>query len=112
MTILTVPADGPPFADGNAVLDLIGDAFAENAELVVVPAGRLPAAFFDLRSGIAGEIAQKFVNYRLKLAVVGDLSDHLARSEALQAFVRESNRGRHLWFVATPAELDERLRGG
>ena len=68
------------------------------------------SASFDLRSGVAGEIAQKFVNYRLKLAIVGDLIDHLARSEALRAFVRESNRGRQLWFVETPAELAERLQ--
>jgi hypothetical protein len=27
----------------------------------------------------------------------------------LRDVVRESNRGRHVWFVADPAELDERL---
>ena len=35
---------------------------------------------------------QKFVSYRLTLAVVGDISSHLATGSALQALVRESNR--------------------
>jgi hypothetical protein len=104
-----VPADGPELASTEAVLDLIGDAFANEAELVALPAERLPAGFFDLRTGIAGEIAQKFVNYRLKLAVLGDITDHLEKSEALRAFVRESNRGRQLWFLATPNELSAKL---
>jgi hypothetical protein len=64
---------------------------------------------------VAGEVVQKFVNYRLRLAIVGDLTTHLAVSAALRDFVRESNRGRQLWFVADDAELDARLaqdRGG
>jgi hypothetical protein len=41
--------------------------------------------------------------------VRGDLSEHLARSASLRAFVQECNRGRHLWFVADDAELGDRL---
>jgi hypothetical protein len=35
-------------------------------------AGNLPEGFFDLSSGDAGDILQKFRNYRIKLAVVLD----------------------------------------
>jgi Domain of unknown function (DUF4180) len=45
---------------------------------------------------LAGEFAQKFVNYRLRLAIVGDISQHLAGSEALCDFVAETNRGNQL----------------
>lgn len=52
---------------------------------------------------------QKFANYRVGLAVVGDVSAHVEASEALRDFVRESNRGQQVWFVADDAELETRL---
>ena len=76
-----------------------------------MPVARLDPAFFDLRSGVAGDIVQKFVNYGLRLAVVGDISESLERSGALRDFVRESNRGRQVWFVADEAELARRWSG-
>ena len=106
MNVLVLEGDGPSVA----AADLLAQAFGERAELVSIPASRLAEEFFDLRSGVAGEFAQKFVNYRVRLAVVGDISAHLERSDALRAFVAESNRGRQLWFVPTQADLDDRLR--
>ena len=64
-----------------------------------------------LRSGVAGELVQTCANYKIRLALVGDISDHIAASQALDAFVRESNRGRHVWFVSDEAELRTRLGG-
>ena len=60
----------PPCSDA---LDLIGAAFL-GAEVVAVPASRLDDDFFSLGTRFAGEIMQKFVNYRLRLVVVGDIS--------------------------------------
>ncbi|SHN43559.1 DUF4180 domain-containing protein [Cryptosporangium aurantiacum] len=109
MQLLRVDAEGAVLGDERAVMDLIGDAFAERAEWVVVPVERLGPEFFRLRSGVAGAVVQKFANYRLGLAVVGDISRYVAASEALRDFVRESNRGRQLWFVPDEAALEERL---
>ncbi|MFI6265699.1 DUF4180 domain-containing protein [Micromonospora sp. NPDC051006] len=110
--VLDCAEDGPVLRDGDAALDVIGDALGRGAELVVLPVSRLGDDFFQLRSGVAGEIVQKFVNYRLQLAVVGDIAARLAASPALSDFVTEANRGRQLWFLATRAELDGRLRPG
>ncbi|MBM0240077.1 DUF4180 domain-containing protein [Micromonospora sp. ATA32] len=107
---LSCAADGTRICGGDDVLEVIGSAFGQGAELVVLPVGRLAEEFFTLRTGVAGEIVQKFVNYRLRLAVVGDISAHVTRSNALRDFVDEANRGRQLWFVDTMAELDDRLR--
>lgn len=107
--VFVCPADGPPLRDGADALEVIGAALGADAELVVLPVRRLTDDFFALRTGVAGEIAQKFVNYRLRLAVLGDISRHLAASSALRDFVRESNRGRQLWFLTDVDELDERL---
>ncbi|HEY0688089.1 MAG TPA: DUF4180 domain-containing protein, partial [Kribbella sp.] len=65
--------------------------------------------FFQLRTGVAGAIVQKFVQYRTGLAVVGDIAAYLAASDTFQDWVRETNRGRHIWFVADLAELEQRL---
>lgn len=108
-TLMCAP-DGPPVGSDSDALELVGQALQHNASLVVVPAGRLDDGFFVLSTGIAGQIMQKFVNYHLRLAIVGDLTRHLAVSSALRSLVYESNRGHHVWFVADHSQLDERLQ--
>jgi hypothetical protein len=106
--VLVCDAAGPPIATERDALDLIGAAFL-GAEVVAVPASRLDERFFSLGTRFAGEIMQKFVNYRLRLAVVGDISGHLERSPALRALVHESNSADHVWFVPDLEALDARL---
>jgi hypothetical protein len=106
--VLLCDPDGPTIADPQDALDVIGSAFSR-AEVVAVPADRFDERFFQLRSGLAGEIMQKFVNYRMRLAVVGDISAHVESSSALRDLVTESNRGRHIWFVRDLDELDTYL---
>jgi hypothetical protein len=107
--VLVCAADGPAISTPQDALDVIGGAFGR-ADVVAIPAGRLDASFFQLRSGVAGEIMQKFVNYRIRLAVVGDIAAHEAASDAFRDLVRESNRGRHIWFVRDLDELAAHLR--
>ncbi|MGC9667843.1 DUF4180 domain-containing protein [Planosporangium sp. 12N6] len=107
--VLVCDPDGPPVATEQDALDLIGAAFL-GAVVVAVPASRLDERFFSLGTRFAGEVMQKFVNYRLRLAVVGDISRHLAASPALRALVHESNHADHVWFVPDLDALDDRLR--
>jgi polyphosphate kinase 2 (PPK2 family) len=58
--------------------------------------------FFDLKSGIAGEILQKFSTYLVRLAIVGDFVKYTSNS--LNDFIFESNKGRHISFVSSCAE--------
>jgi len=106
--VLVCGDDGPPIAGPQDALDVIGGAFSR-AEVVAVPASRFDERFFSLRTGLAGEIMEKFVNYRMRLAVVGDISTHVAASTALRDLVIESNRGNHIWFVDDLDELDTHL---
>jgi Domain of unknown function (DUF4180) len=107
--VLHLSAEGTTISTPDDAADLVGDAWAHHAELVAVPVERLDPAFFDLSTGIAGEITQKLVNYRLRLAVVGDIAEHLDASTALRDYVWESNRGAHVWFVADDAALEAKL---
>lgn len=104
-----LPAEGPPLGSERDANDLIGSLYGSGADLLAIPAGRLDPRFFQLANGTAGAFVQKFVTYGLRLAVVGDIGAQVSRSEALRAFVIESNRGRHLWFVSDRNELERRL---
>jgi hypothetical protein len=110
--VLHAAPDGEPIANDRDAVDLIADAtWGHHVELVVVPVERFVDGFFSLRTRIAGEIVQKFVTYRMPLAILGDISGHLEGSSALRAFVHESNQGKDLWFVADLAELRDKLVG-
>ena len=111
VSVLLCDAEGAPIAGPQDALDLIGAAYA-GAEVVAIPADRLDDDFYRLSTGVAGEIMQKFVNYRIRLVVLGDVSAHVAASNPLRDLVRESNRGDHVWFLATLDELDARLASG
>jgi hypothetical protein len=106
-------AEGTPLRSGRDATDLMSMAWENRATLIAIPAERLGDDFFRLKTGVAGEIVQKFVNYQLRLAIVGDISRYLEESTALRDFVRESNWGNQVWFVASIDDLDRRVvRGG
>jgi len=60
---------------------------------------------------VAGDVVRKFQMYRIRLVVLGDVSTHLAASDAFRSFVHETNRGGDLWFVADEEELAAKLAG-
>ncbi|MGW4931192.1 DUF4180 domain-containing protein [Agromyces sp. NPDC004153] len=107
--VLLLEAEGEPISTPDDATDLVGSAWSHQAELIAVPVERLDPKFFRLKTGLAGEVTQKLVNYRLRLAVVGDISAHVAKSDALRDYVRESNRADHVWFVESEADLERRL---
>ncbi|WP_066943357.1 DUF4180 domain-containing protein [Microtetraspora fusca] len=92
--------------DERDAVDAIGEAMYLGATWVAVPVERLQDDFFRLRTRVAGDFLQKFVNYRLGVAVVGDVSPYTEAST-----VRESNRGTHVWFVPDAQALRLRLTG-
>ena len=110
VNVLRCAPEGPPLDGERTALDLIGDAMGYDAQVVAIPTERVADAFFQLRSGVAGAVMQKFVNYRVRLAVVGDVSRHVGESTALRDFVHETNQGRQVWFLADFEELGEKLR--
>jgi hypothetical protein len=78
------------------VLDLIAEAGLHGCSSLIISANSLDDRFFDLKTGIAGEILQKFSNYRVRLAIIGDFTVY--KSKSLQDFILECNRGRLILF--------------
>ncbi len=107
--VLVLSAQGMPVAteaDGN---DVIGEAFSAGATLVAIPVERLGPDFLRLETRLAGTVFQKFVNYHLRCAIIGDVTALLEGSKALRDFVRETNKGQSIWFLATIGDLEARL---
>ncbi|MDX3642546.1 DUF4180 domain-containing protein [Streptomyces sp. MB09-02B] len=109
--VLMCAPEGEVIAQESDALDLIGNAGYQGAAWAVVPVERLDGRFFKLSTRLAGDVIQKFVQYRVGLVVVGDISRYTAASSALTDFVRECNRGRQTWFLTDVDELRERLKG-
>jgi hypothetical protein len=108
--LVVEPGDG--VVDGRAARDLIGEAFMTGAAMVAIPVSQLEPAFFDLRSGVAGDILGVSATYRGRLAIIGELPESAATSNAFAALVRESNAGSQHWFLPTLDALRARLEVG
>ena len=78
-------------------LDLMADVVYNGFSRMIIYEYNLNKNFFDLKTKLAGEILQKFSNYHFKLAIVGDFSKY--ESKSLQDFIRESNRGKLIFFA-------------
>jgi hypothetical protein len=96
-TIVSASKAGVRIRTLEDVSDLIGAAFG--ADGLLLTEADLEPAFFDLRTGIAGELFQKVTNYRIRLAlVVSDVHSHGSRFAEL-AF--EHRRHNAIRFFAT-----------
>lgn len=88
-------------------LDILGNLYYQDIDKIIVYEKNISPEFFDLKTGIAGEILQKFSNYRVKLAIIGDFTKYSSKS--LQDFIFESNKTRHINFVKSLSEALEKL---
>lgn len=83
-------------------LDLLGNLYYDGFDGIIIHAKNITPDFFDLRTGIAGEILQKYSNYRMRLAVVGDFTKFSSKS--MKAFIFESNRLGQVSFVGSTSD--------
>lgn len=66
--------------------------------------------FFDLRTKVVGEVLQKFINYRKRIAIIGDFSKYTSKS--LRDFIYESNKGKDVFFLPDEVQAIEKLSMG
>lgn len=84
------------------VLDLLGNLYYQDFDKIIIHGKNITPDFFDLKNGIAGEILQKFANYRVRLAIVGDFSKYTSKS--FNGFIYESNKGKQINVVTSLSE--------
>ena len=110
VTIAIVNSDEVIIADGQTALDfMMSVRYETGADCIALNKEAVCEDFFKLSTGIAGEILQKFVNYNLKFAIIGDFSKYT--SKPLKDFIYESNKGNHVLFLADEDEAVKRFAG-
>lgn len=94
--IAEIISPGILITDGQSAIELIYNPLLAGADKIILHKHNLSPDFFTLSSGIAGDVLQKFVNYRCRLAIVGRFTNI---SNSLSAFIAESNRGKSIYFA-------------
>ncbi len=98
-----LPGGGHLSSDHDA-LELVAACGQAQTNRLLLSAGCLPPAFFDLRSGLAGAVLLKFSNYRICAAAV--IPNEVAQSGRFGEFVSETNRGAQFRVYPTREEAE------
>jgi hypothetical protein len=88
-------------------LDLLGNIYYQDFDKIIIYEENITPEFFDLKTKIAGDILQKFSNYRVRLAIIGDFSKY--ENKSIKDFIFESNKMQHINFTKTLTEALEKL---
>ena len=80
-------------------LDLIGNMSYQGFDKLIIHEENMISDFFVLKNKIAGNILQKFSQYSMPLAIIGDFEKY--ESKSLDDFIFESNKGNQINFVTT-----------
>ena len=108
MDIAVVSSDEKVIVDVQSALDLVMTVkYETGASRIVLDKNLICEEFFILSTGVAGEILQKFINYRVKAAIYGDYSRYTSKPP--WDFIYESNNGHGVFFVSTKEEAVQKL---
>ena len=91
-------------------LDLmVSVQYNEGCDKIILKKEQIVDDFFELKTKLAGEILQKYTNYQVKLAIVGEFGSY--NSKSLSDFIYESNKGKCFWLLPTETEALDALHG-
>lgn len=108
MDVAVVSSDEKVIVDVQSALDLVMTVkYETGVSRIVLDKNLVCEDFFILSTGVAGEILQKFINYRVMAAIYGDYSRYT--SKPLRDFIYESNNGHDFFFVSTKEEAVQKL---
>jgi PadR family transcriptional regulator, regulatory protein AphA len=93
--------------DEAAALELVAACGEYRTGLLMLHAGNLPPAFYDLKSGLAGRVLLKFSNYWIKVAAV--IPPELIQPGKFHEMVIETNRGNAFRVYADREEAERWL---
>jgi len=89
--------------------DVVTACIEQGRESLLLDEGTLPPEFFDLSTGVLGEMAHRASVYGIRVAVV--VADPTVHSSYFQAFAQETNRGQQLRFFRSSEEATSWLMG-
>lgn len=94
--------------DVQSALDFMATVkFEVGCNRIILNKSAICEDFFHLSTRLAGEILQKFINYQLKIAIIGDYSVYSSKS--LKDFIYETNKGKDIFFLPNEMQAVEKL---
>ena len=105
--IAEIVSDSIVINNSQDAVDIMGNCSYQGAFRIIIRETNVSSDFFDLKTGVAGEILQKFSTYNVQLAIVGDFSKYSGKS--LRDFIYESNKYNRINFVNSVDEAKARL---
>jgi len=85
-------------SDVQGALDLMATInYTDDCYKLLINKSNITEDFFDLKTRLAGEILQKYTNYHVKIAIVGDFEGY--ESKSLKDFIYECNNGKQVFFL-------------
>ncbi|XLP24549.1 DUF4180 domain-containing protein [Bacillus toyonensis] len=108
INIAVIRNDKVLISDVQSALDTMATVQYEvDAKHIIINKSLISEDFFDLKTRLAGDILQKFINYKVKIAIVGDFSTYTSKS--LKDFIYECNKGNDIFYLATEQQAIEKL---
>ncbi|GAB6550086.1 DUF4180 domain-containing protein [Bacillus sp. 3G2] len=108
INIAVIKNDKVVISDVQTALDLMATVQYEvDAKHIIIDKSLISESFFDLKTRLAGDILQKFINYRVKIAIIGDFSMYTSKS--LKDFIYECNKGQDIFYFATEQQAIEKI---
>ena len=81
--------------------------YETNCDRLIINKILISEDFFNLSTKLAGDVLQKYINYKMKIAIVGDFS--IYSSKSLKDFIFECNNGKDIFFLPDENQAIERL---
>ncbi|MFL0197831.1 DUF4180 domain-containing protein [Clostridium sp. WILCCON 0269] len=107
-SIVYIKSEDILISDSQSALDLMMTVeYEKDCSRIILDKKVICEEFFRLSSSIAGEVLQKFINYHIKLAIIGDFLKYT--SKPLHDFIYECNKGNDIFFVDNLDQAVEKL---
>lgn len=84
------------------ILDLVANAYYETkTNAIVISKDLISESFFNLSSGVLGDVLHKIKGYNARIAIYGDFSNE---SKEFKEFAHECDKGEIAYFTRTEDE--------
>lgn len=91
-------------------LDLMASVrYLSGCDKFIINQWNVTEDFFELKTKLAGDVLQKYTNYQMKMAIVGDFDQY--DSKSLRDFIYECNHGKQFFFVKDEQAALDALHG-
>lgn len=106
--IAVISSDEILIKDVQSALDFIATVqYETDCNRIILNKLAINEDFFNLSTKLAGDILQKYVNYHVKIAIIGDFSVYTSKS--LKDFIYECNKGKDVFFLSDEKQAIEKL---